>query len=108
MSENNKYAGIQEIVDNYRTLSIIIKKNDRIYETEIYNKGVKLFIGKDEILILSLSRALQAIFHFIDTGKINRHTELTASELTSWIEVLGEQKEENILATFISSHHHKL
>lgn len=82
---------IQELVNNYRTLTLVVKKDEElIYHVEIYNKGVKLFVGKDKIFILSLSRALCAIIHFIDNDKVNKHTELTAIEITRILELVRE------------------
>lgn len=82
---------IQELVNNYRTLTLVVKKDKEfIYHVEIYNKGVKLFVGKDEIFILSLSRALCAIIHFIENEKVNKYTELTAEEVNRILELVRE------------------
>lgn len=107
MSKYIQHIDIQNLVDNYRTLSIVIKRrsDNLVYETEIYNKGVKLFIGKDSLLILSFARALCAIIKFIDEKKINKHTELSSQEITRWLDISNEIKnDDEVIGVFISSH----
>lgn len=90
--------GIQEIVDAYETLAIIVKinKDTAFYETEVYNRGVKMIVGKDILFYMSLARALSGIIRLIDDRKINKHSELDAKEMSKLLEALKEVRNEKV------------
>lgn len=98
---------IQEFVNNYSSLALVIRKDkDFIHHVEIYNRGVKLFIGKDEVFILALSRAICAIIHFIDNGTINKHAQLTTAEVNRILEitqVLKTKEDAGLVDIFVPS-----
>lgn len=90
-------GGIQEVVDTYRVLAIVIKmnKDTAFYEVEVYSRGVKMIVGRDFLFCLALAKALNGIIKLIDNRSISRFTEpneVETKRLLRAIKALGEEK----------------
>lgn len=91
-------GGVQEIVDSYKTLAIVIRvnKHTAFYEVEVYNRGVKMIIGKDILFYMALVRALKGIIKLIDDKAINKFTELKENEVNKLIAIINELSNEDV------------
>lgn len=89
---------IQQIVDRYKTLTIIIKtdRDTLNYETEVYNRGVKLITGKDSLYLMSLMRAFNGVIKLIDSHSVVRLSELTGEEIDKVAKVIKECKKNDV------------